>query len=183
MGFRARHIEPLAGQTVANGRDVRDGAKFVFDEGVADREGNVEAVDGELRCAVEGHRSQVFVGVFELGEFKPVEANLETEQLALIVPALVRFEDSVRFLKLWQPVFEMRNPVLDVQQLLAVVVVVQPVGAGEQGQVLDLVLQLDLFQRKRVAGSLGLGQTQTSEDSTASRRQCPRSFGPSARRI
>jgi hypothetical protein len=42
----------------------------------------------------------------------------------------------------------MLDPVLDVQQLLAVVVVVQPVGAGEQGQVLNLVLQLD-FSRAR----------------------------------
>ena len=53
MGFRARHIEPLAGQIVANGRDVRDGAEFILDEGVAYREGNVEAVDGELRCGVD----------------------------------------------------------------------------------------------------------------------------------
>ena len=34
----------------------------------------------------------------------------------------------------------MRDPVLDVEQLLAVVVVVEPVGAGKKGQVLDLVL-------------------------------------------
>jgi len=38
--------------------------------------------------------------------------------------------------------------------LLAVVVVVKPVGAGKQGQVLDLVFQLDLFECKRVAGIL-----------------------------
>ena len=53
MGFRARYIEPLAGQIVANGRDVRDGAEFILDEGVAYGEGDVEAVDGELGCAVE----------------------------------------------------------------------------------------------------------------------------------
>ena len=46
MGFRARHVEPFAGQIVADGRDVRDGAEFILDEGVADGEGNVEAVDG-----------------------------------------------------------------------------------------------------------------------------------------
>jgi hypothetical protein len=79
VGFRARHIEPLVGQVVADGRDVGDGAEFILDESVADGEGNVEAVDGELGCAVEGHRSQVFIGVFELGEFEAVEAHLETE--------------------------------------------------------------------------------------------------------
>jgi hypothetical protein len=52
----------------------------------------------------------------------------------------------------------MRDPVFDVEQLLAVVVVVEPIGACEQRQVLDLVLQFDLFERKRVAGGLGLGQ-------------------------
>jgi hypothetical protein len=30
VGFRARHIEPLAGKVVANGRDVRDAAKFIY---------------------------------------------------------------------------------------------------------------------------------------------------------
>ena len=64
MGFRARHIEPLPGQVVADGRDVRDGAEFILDERVADGERNVEAVNGELRCAVEGDRAQVLVGVF-----------------------------------------------------------------------------------------------------------------------
>ena len=155
MGFRARDIEPLSSQVVANGRDVGDGAEFVFDKGVADGERNVEAVDCELCCAVEEDRSQVFVSVFEPGEFEPVEANLETEEFALIIPALVRFENLAGFLELGQPVFKMRDAVFDVQQLLAVVVVVQPVGASEQGQVLDLVLQLDLFERKWVAGCLG----------------------------
>lgn len=145
MGFRARHIEPLAGQVVADGRDVRDGAKFILDEGVADGERNVEAVDGELRCAVEGHRSQVFVGIFEFGEFKPVEAHLEAEELAFIVAAFVRLESLTGLLELGQPVLEMRDPVFDVEQLLAVVVVVEPIGAGEQRQVLDLVLQLRAF--------------------------------------
>ena len=52
-----------------------------------------------------------------------------------------------------------KSRILDVEELLAVVVVVQPVGAGKLGQVLDLVFQLGLFERKRVAGGLGLGQS------------------------
>ena len=65
----------------ADGRDVGDGAEFILDEGVADGEGNVEAVDGELRCAVEGHRSQVFIGVLEFGEFKSAEKKLKSERI------------------------------------------------------------------------------------------------------
>ena len=115
MGFRARHIEPLAGQVIADGRDVRDGAEFILDEGVADSKGNVEAVDGELRCTVEGHSSQVFIGVFEFGEFKPVEAHLETEEFAFVVAAFVRLEGLAGLLELGQSVLEMRDPVLDVE--------------------------------------------------------------------
>ena len=43
----------------------------------------------------------------------------------------MRFESFTGLLELGQLVLKMRDPVLDVEQLLPVVVMVEPVGAGE----------------------------------------------------